>query len=235
MLHCRSTSHLRRTRLPLLPLLQLRVRELDPWRKTSTPRPLPRVPCHRRLPCPQPSSNSGRDAVTPRPTKASDGRLPSMRITPGRQVAAVLRCTGSGLPSAGCQRSVTTRFPGQEPSIASTSFDRVHLHSAPRTERHAGQDDELLETDGAAYGDPRADTVCRVEATKRTTDSVRLGAVAVNAGQSPTAKQRPLCAQVGGDPVSANPDPVSALVCRVLRTRLASCDLHVGGLARFRS
>ena len=26
-----------------------------------------------------------------------------------------------------------------------------------------------------------------------------------------------------------------ALVCRVLRTRLASCDLHVGGLARFRS
>jgi len=121
MLHCRSTSHLRRTRFPLLPLLQLRVRELDPWRKTSTPRPLPRVPCHRRLPCPQPSSNSDRDAVTPRPTKASDGQLPSMRITPGRQAAAVLRCTGSGLPSAGCQRSVTTRFPGQEPSIESTS------------------------------------------------------------------------------------------------------------------
>ena len=26
-----------------------------------------------------------------------------------------------------------------------------------------------------------------------------------------------------------------ALVCRVLRTRLASCDLHVGGSVRFRS
>jgi hypothetical protein len=145
MLHCRSTRHLRRTRFHSFNFTYAN--------SILGARRALRAPCLAYLATDasfarSPARTSGRDAVTPRPTKASDGRLPSMRITPGRQVAAVLRCTGSGLPSAGCQRSVTTRFPGQEPSIASTSFDRVHLHSAPRTERHAGQDDELLETDG---------------------------------------------------------------------------------------
>ena len=135
MLHCRSTSHLRRTRLPLLPLFQLRVRELDPWRKTSTPRPLPRVPCHRRLPCRNPPRTSGRDAVTPRPTKASDGQLPPMRISQDAKPPQGIAMFGIRIAKSGCQSSVTTRPrvkslrsrpPPQCPANGTTTGDQRH-------------------------------------------------------------------------------------------------------------
>src|ERR1035437_466971 len=131
MLHCRSTSHLRRTRLS-----RPRTRSLaqDEHSAPLASRTLPPTP-------PLPATQLERlsemlSRPDPRRRVMGSCRLCASPQTQSRPRA--LRCTGSGLPRAGCQRSVTTRFPGQEPSIASTSTvprerndDRTDLSQAP--------------------------------------------------------------------------------------------------------
>src|ERR1035437_627812 len=117
MLHCRSTSHLRRTRLS-----RPRTRSLAQDEHSA---PLASDASLAR----NPARTTVRDAVTPRPTKASDGQLPPMRITPDAKppqgVAMYgIRTAKSGMPKVGHDA-----IPG------SRAFDRVNLHSAPRTER----------------------------------------------------------------------------------------------------
>jgi len=63
-----------------------------------------------------------------------------------------------------------------------------------------------------AFGDPRADTVCRVEATTRKRTPSGSETVAANCGTIPTANNTDRSARKSVAPRICDPDPVSALV-----------------------